>query len=191
MDDWALGTVADMEERTRLRPLAGGAKAPVGRRRRRVTEQGVGTPYAGVGTLREASAPGAPASHSRGTRPPRVPQALTWVIVVASVLVVALGTTALVVLLRAGSASGGIPTVTDISASLSGTSVHFSWTDPGLAVNDRYQIQVVGGTSSIQSSPKFVVDAAPGDTVCITVAVNRDGKTGSPSSEKCVDVTSG
>ena len=28
----------------------------------------------------------------------------------------------------------------------------------------------------------------PGDRVCITVAVNREGKTGSPSSEKCADV---
>jgi hypothetical protein len=36
-----------------------------------------------------------------------------------------------------------------------------------------------------------VVDGSAGQTVCITVAVNRDGKIGDPSAEKCVDVTDG
>jgi hypothetical protein len=44
------------------------------------------------------------------------------------------------------------------------------------------------GTSSIQRSPEFRVDAQAGDTVCITVTVNRQGKTGDPSTEKCIDV---
>ena len=84
--------------------------------------------------------------------------------------------------------SDGIPVVTDISATESGGTVEFSWPDPGLDDGDRYQIQVRDGTSSIQLSPEFRVDAEAGDTVCITVTVNRQGKTGDPSTEKCIDV---
>jgi tRNA A-37 threonylcarbamoyl transferase component Bud32 len=188
MDDWALGTVADLEERTRLRPLAGAAKAPSARRRRR--ESGGDGGYSPVGTVREVSAPGL-RSNSRATHPPRVPRAVTGVIVAVSALVVVLAVTAIVLTLRVASGGTAIPVVSDISGSLSGNTVRFSWADPGLAANDRYQIQVTGGTSSIQLTPRFVVDAAPGDHVCITVAVNRDGKIGDPSAEKCVDVTHG
>ena len=187
MDDWALGTVADLEERTRVRPLAGAAKAPSARRRR---ESGRAGAYSPVGTVREVTGPG-PRSNSRATHPPRVPRAVTGVIVAVSALVVVLATAAIILSLRVASGVGAIPVVSDISASLSGNSVHFSWQDPGLTTNDRYQIQVTGGTSSIQLAPRFVVDAAPGDHVCITVAVNRDGKIGDPSAEKCVDVTHG
>ncbi|MES1212362.1 MAG: serine/threonine protein kinase, partial [Leifsonia sp.] len=186
MDDWALGTVADLEERTRVRPSASAVKAPV-RRRRRAAANGE---YSPVGTVREVSGPG-PRSNSRATRPAPVPRAVTWIIVLASALVLALGITALVVLVRAGANGSGIPVVTDISATRSGSTVRFTWQNPGLTASDRYQIQVIGGTSSIQLSPRFVVDATPGETVCITVAVNRDGKTGDPSAEKCVDVTDG
>ena len=35
---------------------------------------------------------------------------------------------------------------------------------------------------------EFTLDAEPGDRVCITVTVNRDGTTGNASSEKCADV---
>ncbi|HEY4153485.1 MAG TPA: serine/threonine-protein kinase [Pseudolysinimonas sp.] len=186
MDDWALGTVADLEERTRLRPLASAVKAPTRRRRRLAAN----AEYSPVGTVREVTGPGL-RSNSRATRPAFVPRAVVWMIVLASVLVVVLGATALVVLLRAGAQGTGIPVVTDISASRSGNTVHFSWHDPGLTASDRYQIQVIGGTSSIQLSPRFVVDGTAGQTVCITVAVNRDGKTGDPSAEKCVDVNDG
>ena len=188
MDDWALGTVADLEERTRLRPLAGAAKTPSARRRRRAP--GRDGEYSPVGTVREVSGPG-PRSNSRTAHPVRVPRAVTGVIVAVTALVVVLGVTAILLSLRVVSGGTAIPVVTDISASLSGNSVHFSWQDPGLAANDRYQIQVTGGTSSIQLAPRFVVDATPGQHVCITVAVNRDGKTGDPSAEKCVDVTHG
>jgi tRNA A-37 threonylcarbamoyl transferase component Bud32 len=189
MDDWALGTVADMEERTRLRPVAGAPSTAPGRRRRRSAERASGAP-AGAARDRDASG-GAPRSNSRANAPARTSRGLTWFIVIASIIVIAIGATALAVLLRGAGAGSGIPTVTDISATRSGSTVHFTWKDPGLADSDRYQIQVVGGTSSIQLSPKFVVDAAVGETVCITVAVNRDGKTGNPSAEKCVDVTDG
>jgi serine/threonine protein kinase len=189
MDDWALGTVADMEERTRLRPVAGAPSASPGRRRRRSAERASASSSGGARD-HDASG-GAPRSNSRAGAPARTSRGLTWFIVIASIIVIAIGATALAVLLRNSGSGSGIPTVTDISATRSGSTVHFTWKDPGLADSDRYQIQVVGGTSSIQLSPRFVVDAAAGDTVCITVAVNRDGKTGNPSAAKCVDVTDG
>jgi hypothetical protein len=77
--------------------------------------------------------------------------------------------------------------VTDVAATVSGSSVNFTWDDPGLAAGDQYQIATSDGGSSIQRSPAFTVDAEPGDRVCITVTVNREGRTGSPSAEKCAD----
>lgn len=187
MDDWALGTVADLEERTRLRPLASAATPT--RRRRRLAN--TNSDYRAVGTVRELSGPGTPRSNSRASTPDRGRRGRSRLIAIAVVVLVAIGATALVVQLRNAAGGSGIPTVTDISATLSGRTVHFSWKDPGLAESDRYQIQVVGGTSSIQLNSRFVVDATAGQTVCITVAVNRDGKTGNPSAEKCVDVSDG
>jgi len=188
VDDWALGTVSDLEERTRLRPLASAAKAPPARRRRRVA--GSDGQYSAVGTVREVTAPGQ-RSNSRATHPGRVPRAVTWGIVSVSALVVVLAVVAVILVIRTASGGSAIPVVSDISASLNGDTVRFTWQNPGLAANDRYQIQVIGGTSSIQLTPRFVVDGSAGHTVCITVAVNRDGKTGDVSAEKCVDVPNG
>jgi hypothetical protein len=85
--------------------------------------------------------------------------------------------------------SGDIPAVANITATQSADGiVEFSWPDPGIAADDTYQIAVSGGPSSIQRSPQFVVDADPGERVCIAVTVNREGKTGPQSNEKCVDV---
>ncbi|MEZ5189962.1 MAG: protein kinase [Schumannella sp.] len=189
MDEWASATVSDLEDRTRLRPLPGaaaGVAAP--RRRRRIAEQ-ASEAYQPLGTVREASAPNR-FSESRPAPLSRRQQIITWVLVGAAALVVALGVTAVAVLLRAANDTG-IPTVTDISATESGGAVEFTWPDPGLDDDDRYQIQVRDGTSSIQRSPVFRVDADPGTTVCITVTVNRQGKTGAPSAEKCIDVLGG
>jgi serine/threonine protein kinase len=185
MDEWASATVQDMEDRTRLRPLPSSAATPSPRRRRRAIAAAASA-YQPVGTVREASGPNR-FSASRPGPMSRRQQTIAWVLVAAAVLVVALGATALVVLLRAAN-STGIPTVTDISATETNGTVEFTWPDPGLDDGDRYQIQVRDGTSSNQRSPLFRVDAQPGDTVCITVTVNRQGKVGDPSTEKCIDV---
>jgi hypothetical protein len=184
MDEWASATVSDMEDRTRLRPLAGAVASPRPRRRRRLAEQAAG--YQAVGTVREASAQGRFSESRPAPLSPRQ-RIITWVLLGAAVLVVALGITALFVLVRAADDTG-IPIVTDIAATETGGTVEFRWPDPGLDDGDRYQIQVRDGTSSIQLSPLFRVDAQTGDTVCITVTVNRQGKTGQPSAEKCIDV---
>jgi hypothetical protein len=85
--------------------------------------------------------------------------------------------------------SSDIPVVANIAGTetADGT-VEFSWPDPGITPDDTYQVAVSGGPSSIQRSPQFVVDADAGERVCVTVTVNRGGKTGPLSNEKCVDV---
>ncbi|MET0449687.1 MAG: hypothetical protein ABW004_14825, partial [Aeromicrobium sp.] len=121
------------------------------------------------------------------TPPPRGLRPLIGLIVASAVLVLGLGVTAVVVLVRAGD-DPDIPRVTDITASRVDGAVDFAWDDPGLADGDLYQIRVDGGASSIQSAPSFRADGSSVGPVCITVTVNRDGRTGEPSSEKCLDV---
>jgi hypothetical protein len=186
MDDWALATVADLEDRTRIRgagapPPAG---APASRRRRR----GVGATATGaVNTAGSRDSRSERRSTGSVTAPPnRGMQVLAWTLVACAVLVIALGATATLVLLRANSTD--IPVVSDIAAQTSGGSVEFSWGDPGLDPTDTYQISTGDGGTSVQSQSGFAVVAAAGDRVCITVTVSRDGKLGEPSGEKCVDV---
>ena len=128
-------------------------------------------------------------AQSSGTRPverARGMRVLAWGLIVSAVLVIGLGATATFVLIRANSDS--IPQVTNIAAKAGTDSIKFSWTDPGLKTDDSYQVTTSDGRSALQtSSDYFAQDAKAGDRVCITVAVNRQGKTGPPSAEKCVD----
>jgi tRNA A-37 threonylcarbamoyl transferase component Bud32 len=185
MDEWALGTVADLKDRTLLRPVPGAASAAPPRRRRR--RQGGAGDYAGIGTVREATPLPKRFSHSRPTAPQGGVRAVTWLLIASAILVTVLGATALVVLLRA-TADDGIPVVTDISATLEDGSVEFEWPDPGIADGDLYEIEVRGIRTATQSQPRFAVDTTPGETVCLAVTVNRQGKPGAQSAAKCVDV---
>jgi serine/threonine protein kinase len=180
MDDWALATVSDLEDRTRIRGAGGAVNQRSNRRRRRSAAN-----YTGVGTILKQSAGVNPGSNSTVPRQSRGMQALAWSLVAAAVLVIALGATATIVLIRANSSD--IPKVTDISARSTSSSVEFSWDDPGIKSSDSYQITTNDGRSSIQRTASYVVDAAQGQQVCITVTVNREGKIGPPSTEKCVD----
>jgi eukaryotic-like serine/threonine-protein kinase len=181
VDDWALATVTDLEDRTRVRGVANAhTGVPVARRRRRKAS-----------AVAAEFEPAARVSESRshdGTRPPRsrATLVLAWTLVAVSVLVIALGVTATLVLVRANSTA--IPVVTDISSELSDRTVEFGWDDPGLRPDDAYQITVVGGSMSVQTQPAFVVDVTSGDRVCITVRVTRDGQLGDASNPKCVVV---
>jgi hypothetical protein len=172
--------VSDLEDRTRVRGVAG-ALVPAGQNRRR--RRRIDSHYSSVGTVvrqtagkRESTAK--PAQTARG-------RALLWGLIVIGVLAIALGTTAVFVLINA---NGGIPVVSNIASSVTGTSVKFTWQNPGLETGDQYQISTSGSDSSIQQANSFVVDATDGEHVCITVTVNRQGKLGSPSAPKCVDV---
>ena len=194
MDDWALATVSDLEDRTRVRGVGGVVATARGRRRRSASVS-----YAPVGTMMRQTA-GDHNSRQKGqssrqkgqnseTRPTerwRGMRLLAWGLIVSAVLVIALGATATFVLIRAN--SDQIPLVTNIVATAGSGAIKFSWTDPGLTVDDSYQVTTGDGRSSLQaSSDYFAQDAKVGDRVCITVAVNRQGKTGPPSAEKCVD----
>ena len=194
MDDWALATVSDLEDRTQVRGVGGVVATVRGRRRRSPS-----APYAPVGTMmrqsagdhntREKGHNSRQKGQSSGTRPAergRGMRVLAWGLIVSAVLVIALGATATFVLIRAN--SDRIPLVTNIVATEGSGAIKFSWSDPGLTVDDSYQVTTGDGRSALQtSSDYFAQDAKVGDRVCITVAVNRQGKTGPPSAEKCVD----
>jgi hypothetical protein len=185
MDDWALTTVGDLEDRTRIRG-AGSVTTGISQRRRRRRQAASGE-YNAVGTIIKDE-PLAP--RSTGTRTGgrgRGLAVVAWALVATAVLAIALGTVATLVLLRTG--SGDIPTVTDIQSRVVDDTVEFTWDDPGLRDTDAYQITTNDGSPAVQQrTASFVVDAEPGDRVCITVAVNREGKTGPASGEKCADL---
>lgn len=187
MDDWALATVSDLEERTHVRGIVTPGAPARSRRRRRATGQQAD--YAPVGTLLRESSPLVPHSGTVPALTSRGMRALGWALVTGLVLAIALGAMATMVLVNANASE--IATVSDITAELTTDSVQFSWPDPGLKPGDQYQIATRDGQTSIQKTRSFTVDAKAGDRVCITVTVNRDGKTGPPSSEKCADFVSG
>jgi hypothetical protein len=81
--------------------------------------------------------------------------------------------------------------VRDLSGRVAAGTIVFTWTDPGLQPDDTYQVAVGDQPPSIQHATEFRVDAKAGETVCVTVTVNRDGKTGAPSGQKCVERTNG
>ena len=63
--------------------------------------------------------------------------------------------------------------------------LELSWRDPGLAAGDVYVIRSADGSSSTQSSTVFTLQPDASGTACITVRVNRDGRSGDPSAQKC------
>ncbi len=84
-----------------------------------------------------------------------------------------------------------IPVVTDVQATVDGTAVIFSWDDPGLAGGDAYIVTVGDDASPPTRETSFPVNAADGELVCASVTVTRDGKSGQPSAERCIDVDEG
>ena len=187
MDDWALATVADMEDRTRVRGVSGAVAAANSRKRRRRVAAVQGE-YSPVGTLLRQTG-NVPQPRNTMTRPapkPRGMQVVQWVLIGCAALVIGLAAVATLVLIR--STSGEIPVVSDIQASVSGENVEFSWADPGIGDEDSYQVEINGSGLSVQTSASFPYAAQPGERVCISVAVNQGGKLGAPSAPKCVDV---
>lgn len=186
MDDWAAATVSHMEDRTQVRATPTVASSVAQRRRKRRANP---ADYSAVSTIIRDSR-NVPRSTGSGTLPKGSGiRALAWVLVAAAVLVVALGVTATFVLIKA--TSSDIPTVSDISSVIKGGTVEFSWSDPGLNATDTYQIAADDGSPAVQQrNSSFTVDALPGAHVCVTVTVNREGKLGPPSGQKCADVPS-
>jgi len=179
VDEWATRSVADLEDRTLVRALPSTAVPARPRRRRAVAPAAAEDP--------RASASAVPGAASRSAVPVARPSRVRrTVLATAAAVLAAAGVVAAVVL--PALAGRGIPTVSDIDARSTNGGVEFSWPDPGLGPADTYLVQLDDGTPSVQSLPEFTTTAAEGDRVCLVVTVSRDGETGRPSGEKCVDV---
>lgn len=167
VDGWATSIAVDPHDRTRLVE-----STPARRRRGRV----------------DADAVPPPATEPAGAAADRRWRVTVGLVVCCAVLALALAGTSIALLLRSGpGGDAAIPVVGAIEARRDAGTVIFTWQDPGIESDDSYVIRTEDGRSSTQRSDRFVVD--PGDRlqVCITVAVNRGGRSGEPSSEKCAE----
>ncbi len=184
MNEWALSTVSDLEDRTKIRRVADALPTSSPRRRRRST-LAEPEPYAAVGTMVRRTGTG-----TRNTASAQVGPSgpLRWVALGSiAVTVIVIGVGIILALTLSNPNQADLPVVSDISSQTTSSSIEFSWSDPGLLPTDTYQIVTNGGSPSIQTRPSFTVAARGGDRVCLTVSVNRAGRSGTPSSEKCVD----
>ncbi len=177
MDDWALATIGDPGDRTIVRAIA--PRAPgssTGRRRRR-----------SVASAQAAIADASPAMVGTATRRvARRSRVLAGGLVLGALAVIALGATSTVLVIQGG--DGDLPRVSNVEAVLDGTTVVFSWNDPGIDPDDTFQVRVAGGAETFQRTTEFAVAAAAGDRVCVTVRVAREGRLGAASDEKCAEV---
>jgi hypothetical protein len=171
-DEWVTAAAVDDDDRTRLKAFA--PESPAQRRRRRRDGLSGGAAAAARETGAEPVQPSA-----------RVGRGALWLVAACVVLAAAFVGTLSFVLVRAG-APPDIPVVRNIEGRVVGGSIEFSWQDPGIASGDEYQVSVDGASSSLQRSTTFTVDAAT-RRVCLTVTVNRSGRTGDTSAARCVD----
>ena len=194
-DGWAVAARADLEDQTRITGI-NSVDAYAGRRRRKAsTPSRAARPttwvQAGTGQLGTGHwGAGQPSAGTRGdtvtTRPRKRRRALTvWGLVGAAVLIALLATTAVSVLVN--QSGTGIPLVRDVGGELRSGTVVFSWADPGVRDGDNFVVTLRDGESSIQRGTEFRVDPQGQARICATVSVNRDGRSGAPSGEKCVD----
>ena len=187
VDDWALSTLSDSDDKTVIRALRE-ATWPSGdrRRRREATLDSVGSIDQ---ALLQARMP-------RMKRPRGFRRIVPWLIaaMTAAVLIVCVATGAFThVWASAGSTSQPIPTVTNIGVVQSAGSLTFTWNNPGLTSSDSYQLTVTQGNNgqsvSVQQQRAFVVSGLAGDQACIAIAVNRSGVVGASSRQKCAEIT--
>ncbi len=116
-------------------------------------------------------------SQSTGRRQPQPPKrvAVGLGIGVASIVVLAIVAVAAVAL---SSVSQRIPVVADVAVTEESGRVAFAWPDPGLVATDTYHVRTSTGDALIQGGREFTMTGAPGERLCIDIAVNRDGATG-------------
>jgi hypothetical protein len=179
VEAWAISTPTPHGDRTVIRELQPPTRVGGRRRTRRAVQGGVLAGPHSVGTVHRTG------SVTRARR--RTRSTLVWATSLAVVVVAALAIATVVVVGRLG--AGAIPVVAEVRAEPSPQSVSFSWSDPGLRSGDTYVISS-NGSSSQQTGTSFVVSGERGDEECIAVAVNRDGKTGAASAQKCATIGS-
>jgi tRNA A-37 threonylcarbamoyl transferase component Bud32 len=176
MDDWAIATAVDVDDRTRIN--GSHSLGGVGRRRRRAAAGSAGTAAIGESGVHESAS-------GRGRPSPPSTRRLAWGISIVAALLVALVGAGVYVAVQG---TRSIPVVSDVQASVDGTAVTFSWNDPGLANGDAYIVTIDGQPSPMQREPTYAITADDGDRVCVSVTVTRDGKSGESSAQRCVDV---
>ncbi|GAA1689156.1 hypothetical protein GCM10009792_06670 [Microcella alkalica] len=176
VEEWALATVSDPGDRTIVKAVAHSTSdGRPSRRRRRATAVAV----TGAAESAESSTQG---RGGRSNKRAAGSRATAAVLVLASLVVIGLGAVATMLALRGDDA---IPRVTGVQAAQDGGTIVFTWDDPELVEGDTFRVQVTGGSPTVQRAAEFVVAAAPGDRVCVTVSVVREGRVGDASGEKC------
>jgi len=182
--EWEAQAVGDAADQTRITGLVTVDAQPARRQRR--------PPAAGARPRAGATGP-APWAN----RPGRTRRRTGGALLACGLLLVGVAVGALLVGPMLGSsttpAERALPRVSDVSGRAGAGTVVFSWTDPGIAAGDTYVVTPHGGASSMQREAEFTVQtgADAASPVCITVSVNRDGRTGAASTEKCVDPAPG
>jgi len=174
VESWAVATPSSDGDRTVVRALQAPSRVGVRRRQRRALQGGTSVGVQSVGTVHRTGSATRVRRRRRST--------LLWAGSAGAVVVAALAVTVVLLVTRVG--TGAIPAVSEVRAVASGDSVSFSWPDPGLRSGDTYVVSS-DGVSSQQTGTTFVVSGESGAEECITVAVNRDGKTGAASAEQC------
>lgn len=179
MDDWAIATAVDLDERTRLGAGTSADAQPSRARRRRSSPAPRGS-----GATADSRSRADGASARRGPSPPSTGR-LLWGVGIAAAVFVGLVVAGLLTVARGATA---IPVVADVRADVAGENVVFTWDDPGLRQGDAYVVSVEGSERPPQRQPMAPVVAEADGPVCVTVSVSRDGRTGVPSVERCVEV---
>lgn len=180
MDDWALASLADPGDKTRI--TGANAVDPHGPRRRHSPAAAARAARFATGQQNSRSARGG--SLTRVNNPGRR-TGMIWALLVAAVFFIGISALAATFLVRQSVTE--IPAVSDVSGQLQAGTVLFTWADPGVQAGDNYVVTLRTGESSIQRDTRFSVDPQGRSSVCVTIAVNRAGKSGAQSGEKCVD----
>ena len=179
MDDWAIATAVDLDERTRI-----GAGSTVGAESSRRRRRRSATAMRAAAHTGDSRSHGSASGRGRGA-PPTTRRLLIGVGVAAAVFV-ALVVAGLLTLVRG---AGGIPVVVDVRAETDGSAVVFSWNDPGgLRQGDTYVVTVDGREWPPQREANLSVTPEEPGQVCASVTVARDGRSGEPSAERCAEV---
>ena len=183
MDDWAQVSLADPDDKTRIGAVRT-VDAQSARRRRK--------PVGALTKQRSGTLPSQSLSNQSGSGNRAANRAsragLVWGMVALAAVMVSLAAVGVTMLTR--TAAADIPTVNSLDGTVSAGVVVFSWDDPGIRAGDSYVVTLGSGESSIQRSTEFSIDPRGEARVCVTVAVNREGKTGAASGQKCVAVPS-
>ncbi|UOE44621.1 serine/threonine-protein kinase [Agromyces larvae] len=175
VQEWASAPLADPVDpvdRTRLAPAAepgeaGGRRAESRGARRWVSD--------------------GPADASIGVPAPPSRRRLGWGVAAALAMLVGVIAAGAGFWLALGS-DDPIPVVADLRADVDGTIVTFAWDDPGIDEREAFLVRVEGQDTPARRETALDVPARAGERLCATVRVTRDGRSGAPSAERCVEV---